>query len=111
MSVNKGGGGGSRVQMSKKQKSDHFVYDAPSSYTLDLLRNILPRWRSLTEGLFTVSQEFPDSVKNMLLLKNLQFLPDHYETLTKEGTQENLILTKFHNDWVKIVDFLIKAYL
>ena len=23
---------------------------------------------------------------------------------------EYLILTKFHNDWVKIVDFLIKAY-
>ena len=46
-----GGGEGSRVQMSKKQKSDHFVYDAPSSYTLDLLRNIPPRWRSLTGGL------------------------------------------------------------
>ena len=23
---------------------------------------------------------------------------------------ENLILTKFHNDWVEFVDFLIKAY-
>ena len=59
---------------------------------------------------YTVSQEFPDSVKNMLLLKNLQFLPDHYETLTKEGTHEDLILTKFRNDPVKIVDFLVKAY-
>ena len=57
-----------------------------------------------------MSQEFPDSVKNMLLLKNLQFLPDHYETLTKEGTHEDLILTKFRNDPVKIVDFLVKAY-
>ena len=46
----------------------------------------------------------------MLLLKNLQFLPDHYETLTKEGTQEDLILTKFRNDPVKIVDFLVKVY-
>ena len=46
----------------------------------------------------------------MLLLKNLQFLPDHYETLTKEGTHEDLILTKFRNDRVKIVDFLVKAY-
>ena len=60
--------------------------------------------------IYTVSQEFPDSVKNMLLLKNLQFLPDHYETLTKEGTHEDLILTKFRNDPVKIVDFLVKAY-
>ena len=57
-----------------------------------------------------MSQEFPDSVKNMLLLKNLQFLPDHYETLTKEVTHEGLILTKFRNDPVKIVDILIKAY-
>ena len=46
----------------------------------------------------------------MLLIKNLQFLPDHYETLTKEGTHEDLILTKFRNDLVKIVDFLVKAY-
>ena len=49
--------------------------------------------------MYTVSQEFPDSVKNMLLLKNLQFLPDHYETLSK-----------FRNDRIKIVDFLIKAH-
>ena len=60
--------------------------------------------------LYTVSQEFSDSVKNMLLLKNLQFLSDHFETLTKEGTHEDLILTKFCNDPVKIVDFLVKAY-
>ena len=60
--------------------------------------------------MYTVSQEFPDSVKNMLLLKNPQFLPYHYEILTKEGTHEDLILTKFRNDRIKIVDFLIKAY-
>ena len=46
----------------------------------------------------------------MFLLKNPQFLSDHYEILTKEGTHEYLILTKFRNDWVKIVDFLVKAY-
>ena len=46
----------------------------------------------------------------MLLLKNPQFLSDHYEILTKEGTHEDLILTKFCNDRVKIVDFLVKAY-
>ena len=46
----------------------------------------------------------------MLLLKNLQFLLNHYETLSKYGTHEYLILAKFRNDWVRIVDFLIKAY-
>ena len=60
--------------------------------------------------MYTVSQEFPDSVENMILLKNLQFSPDYYETLTKEGTHEDLILTKFRNDRVKIVDLLVKAY-
>ena len=46
----------------------------------------------------------------MLLLKNPQFLSIHYETLTKEGTHERLILTKFRNDRLKIVDLLVKAY-
>ena len=46
----------------------------------------------------------------MLLLKNPQFLPNHDETQSKLSTYEYLILTEFHNDWVKIVDFLIKAY-
>ena len=47
----------------------------------------------------------------MLLFKNPQYLPDHFETLTKEGTHpEDFILTKFRNDLVKIVDFLVKAY-
>ena len=46
----------------------------------------------------------------MLLLKNPQFLPNHFETLSKLGTHEDLILTKLRNDWVKIVGFLIKVY-
>ena len=41
----------------------------------------------------------------MLLLKNPQFLSDQYKILTKEVIDEDLILTKFRNDWVKIVDF------
>ena len=43
-------------------------------------------------------------------IKKSTILTDHYEILTKEGTHEDLILTKFRNDRVKIVDFLIKAY-
>ena len=46
----------------------------------------------------------------MLLLKNPQFLPNDYETRSKFSSHEYLILTEFHNHWVKIVDFLIKAY-
>ena len=46
----------------------------------------------------------------MLLLKNSQFLPNHYETQSKLDTHESPIFTEFRNDWVKIVDFPIKAY-
>ena len=42
--------------------------------------------------------------------KNPQFLRNHYKTLSKQGIHEDLTLTKFRNDWVKIEDFLIKAY-
>ena len=59
---------------------------------------------------YTVCQENWDFDKNMLLLKNTQILSNHCETLSKQGVLEDLILTKFRNDWIKIVDFLIKAY-
>ena len=49
-------------------------------------------------------------IVHMLLLKNLQFLPNDYETRSKLSTHEYFILTEFCNHWVKIVDFLIKAY-
>ena len=59
---------------------------------------------------YTVKEANADSTKNMLLLKNLQFLPNHNETLSKWDTHEYLIFTKFRNNWVKIVDFWIKAH-
>ena len=46
----------------------------------------------------------------MLLLKNPQFLSNHYETQSKQSTYEYLILTEFRNVWVKIEEFPIKAY-
>ena len=46
----------------------------------------------------------------MFLLKNPQYLCNHFETWSKCGTHELLIFTKFCNDCIKIVDFLIKAY-
>ena len=59
---------------------------------------------------YTVSKANVDSSKNMLLLRNSQFLPNHYETLSKLTTHEDLIWTKFRNEWVKNLNFLIKAY-
>ena len=47
---------------------------------------------------------------NMLLLKNLQFSPNDYETQSKISSHKYLNLTEFHNHWVKIVNFIIKAY-
>ena len=52
-----------------------------------------------------------DCPKNRLFLKNPKFLPNHYETWPKLlAILEYTILTKFHIDLVKIVDFLIIAY-
>ena len=48
---------------------------------------------------------------HMLLLKNLQFLPNDYETRSKSSSHECLILTKFYNHWVKIVDFFKKRHM
>ena len=50
-----------------------------------------------------------DSYSTLLFLENPQFLCNRYETLSKCGTHELLIYTKFRNDCIKIVDFLIKA--
>ena len=43
----------------------------------------------------------------MLLL--IFFSTNNYKSRSKLSTHEHLILTEFHNHWVKIVDFLIKA--
>ena len=59
---------------------------------------------------YTLKHANPDSTKNVLLLKNLQFLPNHNETLLKGGVHVYLIFTKFHNNWIKFVDFLIKGH-
>ena len=57
-----------------------------------------------------LGRPFETLIVHLLLLKNLQFLPNDYETRSKLITREYLILTEFHNHWVKIVDFLIIAY-
>ena len=51
-----------------------------------------------------------DTYWNVLLIKNPQFLPNHYETSSKWSSDEVSILTKSHTNWAKIVDFLIKAH-
>ena len=49
----------------------------------------------------------PDKIKTLLLIKNLQFFSNHHETWSKLQTQEVALLTKFHDDSSKIVDFLL----
>ena len=44
------------------------------------------------------------------IIKNPQFLPDFFETWSKCPPYESVILTKSQRNWVKIADFLIKAY-
>ena len=52
-----------------------------------------------------------DWPKNMLLIKNPHFLRNNYENWSKWGTHDSLILTKFPNDCVKIVDFWVSINL
>ena len=40
---------------------------------------------------YTLKQAKADSTKNLLLLKNPQFLPNHNETLSKWGTHKYLL--------------------
>ena len=47
---------------------------------------------------------------HMFLSKNPQFLPNRKENFSEWSTHMYLILTKFRHDWLKIVDFLSKAY-
>ena len=42
--------------------------------------------------------------------RNPQFLPNQGYIKAILSTHELIIFTKFHEDWVKIVDFSIKAY-
>ena len=46
----------------------------------------------------------------MLLMKNPQFLPNQADILPSEFIHWTDILTKFHNNWTKIVDFLVIAF-
>ena len=55
---------------------------------------------------------FPDWPKKSLLVKNLQFLFDPHETLSKYLPLEVVSLTKFREDQTQIVDFsLIETFL
>ena len=51
----------------------------------------------------------PDWTQTWLLMKNLQFLLNFDETLSKDLINEAVNLTKFGQDWIKIVDFLLIA--
>ena len=46
----------------------------------------------------------------MVLMKNPQFLPNQAQTLAILHNHEMVILTKFHINWMKIVDFSLIPY-
>ena len=48
--------------------------------------------------------------KYAFIKKSTVFTQNHYKTLSNLGPHEYLILSKFRNDLIKPVDFLIKAY-
>ena len=50
-----------------------------------------------------------DWIKNWPLVKHPQFLSNQADIQATLSTHELIILTKFHNDWQKIVDFLVIA--
>ena len=50
-----------------------------------------------------------DWLKNWPLVKNSQFLSNQADIQATLPTHELIILTKFHNDWQEIVDFLAVA--
>ena len=50
-----------------------------------------------------------DWLKIWSLVKNPQFLSNQADIQATLPTHELIILTKFHNDWQEIVDFLVTA--
>ena len=62
------------------------------------------------KNVFLNSTDLGTPVDTFIVSKNPQFLSNDYETWSILTTNEYLILIEFHNRWVKIVDFLIKAY-
>ena len=56
-----------------------------------------------------MSKEKLHTFKNWPLIKNSQFLSNPFETLGKLLPHEEIIFIKFHDDWTKIVDFLLMA--
>ena len=51
-----------------------------------------------------------DWSRNMLVLKNPQFLSNQADNQAILPTQELTIFAKFHSNLIKIVDFLLIAY-
>ena len=58
----------------------------------------------------TKSRKMSTQKNKMLLMKNPQFLPNQADILPSEFIHWTDILTKFHNNWTKIVDFLVIAF-
>ena len=58
----------------------------------------------------TKSKKMSTQKNNMSLMKHPQFLPNQADILPSEFIHWTKILTKFHDNWTKIVDFLVIAF-
>ena len=56
------------------------------------------------------TSEIDPRPRNMLRIKNPHFLPNFYGTLAKRPSHKMIILANCHQNWGKIVDFLLTAY-
>ena len=94
--------GTSQRERQKKRLRSFFSTQGICQWIRDLLslRHILIQtW----EAYFGLSQK-------LAINKNPQFLFNQADFHAILSTHELVIFTKFHKDWVKIVDFSIKAY-
>ena len=66
--------------------------------------------RAISRNCTVCPSEIDTMPRNMLLIKNPQFLPNFYGTLSKWRSDELIILAKCNQNWVQIVDFLLIAY-
>ena len=91
-------------QKQKNKNSSVMNSTSPMSESLFVMTN------SISIYYTDLGSSIETFILHMLLIKNPHFLPNDFETRSKLSTLEYLILTEFRNHWVKIVDFLIKAY-
>ena len=65
-------------------------------------------WTYFLASFLSLSKKKPHTFKNWSLIETPQFLSNPHETWKKWLTHKAIIFPKFHEDWKKIVDFLLQ---